>query len=298
MFDVLKFYADNRVVSAAQGHKHCIPGWVQTPCPFCTGNPGYHLGFNLTQGYFNCWRCGYHSKEEVIKSVVRCSWEQAKQIRRTYNDHIAVPKLKPTEHAVECKLPPEVRKVTAADKKYLESRGFDPDKIIQMWDLRNGGIVGRYHHRLMAPIYLDGELVSYQGRDRTGKSDLKYKACAKADEKYNHKDILYGTDLVPGDTIIIVEGIFDVWRLGPGAVCTFGIKYRREQVKFIKDRFNEAIILFDPDPQAIREGRRLAAELDMGGVETRCHLLHGKDPAELTQGEATKLKRFLTGIYF
>ena len=49
--DVLRLYQDYGVDHLTEGHKHCRDGWVNTPCPFCSGNDGYHLGWNLYDNY-------------------------------------------------------------------------------------------------------------------------------------------------------------------------------------------------------------------------------------------------------
>ena len=41
--DIVQLYQDHNVDFMTEGHPHCRPGWVNTVCPFCTGNPGYHL---------------------------------------------------------------------------------------------------------------------------------------------------------------------------------------------------------------------------------------------------------------
>lgn len=45
--DIVRLYHDYGVDHRTEGHKHCRPGWVNTECPFCEGNKGFHLGWNI-----------------------------------------------------------------------------------------------------------------------------------------------------------------------------------------------------------------------------------------------------------
>ena len=82
--DIIKFYEDYGISYLLEGHKHCRPGWVNTECPFCTGNPGVHLGFSLTENYFHCWRCGGKNTVETIQKLVGCSKDEARRIFKEY----------------------------------------------------------------------------------------------------------------------------------------------------------------------------------------------------------------------
>jgi len=42
--EIEKLYQDYGIKTESQGGKHSHEGWIQTECPWCTGNPGYHLG--------------------------------------------------------------------------------------------------------------------------------------------------------------------------------------------------------------------------------------------------------------
>lgn len=298
IFDTLKFYRDHGVPSLSTGHKHCQTGWVQTVCPFCKGNPGWHLGYHLRDGFFSCWRCGGHSVKEVVKTILGCSWHEAGQ---TIGRYRGLPK-----NAGETKtsgflprkkslvLPYGCGELQAGHRNYLIKRGFNPDELVQQWGLQGTGNHGSYAFRIIAPIYQYGQLVSYQGRDWTGKAELRYKACRKGDEIIDHKHCLYGLDFIDSSVVVLVEGITDAWRLGPGAVCSFGIKYRIEQAKKLR-RFDKVFTFFDPDPQAEVQSERIAAYLAMYRKEViQINIKKkGMDPAELPQAYARDLMKEL-----
>jgi hypothetical protein len=263
---------------------------VQTPCPFCIGNEGFHLGYNTSKGYFHCWRCGAHSIEEAIPKILHISYYQLKGLLRPYKTHfIAVEDVPVTKQAKVCKLPAGCLPLEKPHKNYLKKRKFDPDVVASTWDLYGTGWLGEYKFRIIAPIYFQHELVSYQGRDYTGHSKDRYKTCAKYNEVIFHKHVLYGIDKVPGERIVICEGITDVWRLGAGAVCTFGIQFKMRQVKLMKI-FKERFILFDTaDAQAREQADKLARLLAVYPGETTVLELPYKDPGEMPQKKADRL---------
>jgi DNA primase len=177
-------------------------------------------------------------------------------------------------------------------RRYCEARGFDPDYLAEVWKVCATGPIGDYKFRLIAPIYHGDELVSYQGRDVTGKSDLRYKACPKEREVMDHHDTLYGLHLIRRDVCLVVEGITDAWRLGPGACATFGIKFRPPQVALLT-RMKRVFVLYDSEVQAQAQARQLGANLAALGVDVELLTLSDGDPAEMSQGEANTLMREL-----
>ena len=294
MFDFNAYSNDNALETAPMGHKHTRDGWIQVECPFCTGNPGYHLGFNESTGFFNCWRCGWHPNLEVIKFFSGVGWEKAKEILQEYETGIG-PSIEHTrEIAKALSLPMGTTRLKRRHRRYLRSRGFDDRKIEEDWELWATGPIGPYKHRIIAPIYFNRYLVSYQGRDFTNKASLRYKACRLKDEVIHHQQILYGIDHAIHHKAILVEGITDAWRLGHGAVACFGIDMTKNQFLLLMERFTEVFIMFDDDPQAIQKAKDIAGNLSMVGVSTEVCIIEG-DPGGLSQTKADRYKVQLLG---
>jgi len=294
MFNPKQFLDDFGINNTQQG-KHARAGWVQIRCPFCSGHSGWHGGFNIRKGYYNCWRCGWHSLQDTIMKLLNCDFFSAKTYLAKYNDlpespqNIGRPKIR---HASKISYPSTCQPLGDLHKKYLQNRNFDPDELIIEWDLKGTSYIGDYKFRIIAPIYFQGQLVSYQGRDITGKQTAKYKACAIANETIHHKHILYGIDKAKGDSVIVVEGITDVWRLGSGSVATFGIEFTLSQVRLLKDRFQKFIIFFDNEGQAQIQADKLAALLS--GFNRQVEMIDTEsDPGELSPQEAKQLKKEL-----
>jgi hypothetical protein len=145
-------------------------------------------------------------------------------------------------------------------------------------------------------------LVSYQGRDYTGKQALRYKACRKEKELIHHKHILYGWDQL-GDAAVIVEGITDVWRLGFGACCPFGIKYTPSQLRLLAEKKRRYVLFDTEDKQARKMGKQLARQLSIMVGYTEyvelddCEWIDpkaGRDPANMTQECADEIMAEMT----
>ena len=297
-FNAIKFLRDYKIDYTTSGNKHVKAGWAQVHCPFCEGSRNYHLGINLTGGYGNCWRCKGKSMPAIIQALLQCSWPQAFKILKEYGGKIGQVskyeyKATGFDATIEVKLPMGCSSMENRHRKYLASRGFDPEQLEQQYHLQGTGPVGDYKHRVIAPITWNGHLVSYQGRDITGKSGLKYRACCQADEALNHKNTLYGVDLAVKDTVVVVEGIADVWRLGPGSVATFGTSFTPSQVRMLKGRYTRIFLLYDEEKTAQGNARLLARQLaDMGKQVELLHLAQG-DPGEMSQDDANYLMKQL-----
>jgi len=296
--NIERLYRDYGIPTAPTGHKHWNKGWINAPCPFCTGNPGYHLGYHVSKEYFHCFRCGKKQTEYALKALFPLSNAELKNLISLYGNR--------PKNRLQAKFEGKNRlsKVVFPDdcheelnplaEKYLIDRNFKPQKLIKKWNLRSTGKFGPYKFRLIAPIYHYSKIVSYQGRDYTGKAELKYKACPKKFELIEHQSLLYGADKIQGDSVVLVEGITDVWRLGYGAVCCFGIDFTPFQIVRLTN-YKQVIIMFDSDPQAIQQMDKLAGYLDGAGIEVVMKEMVGGDPAELTQKEANKFMKTILG---
>lgn len=281
-------------IDATQQHPHCTPNRINIHCPFCKGSRDYHLGIHITHAYGNCWRCGPHSMAEIIRSVLNVTWREAYNILEEYADIRDVKvrvKAKTINHNKKLILPAGIVELNSTHASYLQSRNFNPQITSNIWGLRSTGVIGEYKHRIFIPITYRDEVVSFQGRTPYEHVGLRYKTCEKHHEKIHHKHLLYGSDKVTDSTIVVVEGVTDVWRLGPGAVCTFGLSYTREQVYLIS-RYKNIFILFDNEPAAQAKAEKLANEvafINKSGIVKIIRSPFEGDPGELPQHEADLL---------
>ncbi len=297
--DIIKLYTHYSVPFATEGHHHCRPGWVNTECPFCAGNPGLHLGYNQDEDYFFCWRCGWHSMKKTISKLTKISTDDVRTIIKKYGGSIKTRQPVVTIRRKAHTLPSNIEPLKLSHKSYLLLRGFNPDQLERDWGLLSTGPIAKvdeadYKHRIIAPIRWNREQVSFQGRDVTDRAKEKYKACPKDREIIDHQYILYGKQSEWGDVGICVEGITDVWRFGFMSFATFGIEFTRQQVKAMAAQFKLIAVAYDDDPQAIKQAYKLISELEFRGVIAWRIPIVG-DPGAMSQSEADEfVKNILT----
>jgi hypothetical protein len=299
--NIVKFYQDHYVRYVTEGSKHSRPGWVQTACPHCSGHSGEHLGFNIQFSYFNCWRCGPHPVYETLAKLTGLSVPAIKKELQGYRvrgDHQVAHRI--LVRRQQFKLPSDTRPLRSAHKKYLAKRNYDANKLQSIWGEMYGtgtcspldGI--DYKYRLLIPITLDERVVSFQARDITGKSFRRYMACPKSRELLDHKHTLYGLDQCGENKwVMLVEGITDAWRMGPGAAATFGIEFTKHQVCRIVDKFEKAFVVYDDDPQAVKQARKLQSALEGYNVPTEVLKAAG-DPDTFSVEDRLAIWQYIT----
>lgn len=293
--DILNLYQSYNVKYLTEGHKHCRPGWVNVPCPFCTGNPGYHLGVTMDGSHFYCWRCGWKPTTLAVSRILGIPQSSAYVVIQEFGGVSNY--VEPTNKIgiKEFKLPSNIHHLEAKHKRYLESRGFDPDKLERKWGLLATDTISlldgiNYAHRIFIPVNWDFQLATFQCRDFTDHSGLKYIACPQTREVHHHKHILYGKPEKWKSTGICVEGVTDVWRFGENSFATFGIKTTQKQIRLMAKRFKRIAVAYDFEPQAQEESKKLISELRFRGVDA-FHVPIHNDPGSMDQGEADYLVR-------
>jgi hypothetical protein len=298
--DIIQLYDDFSVDYRTEGHKHTRPGWVNTECPWCEGNIGYHLGYHLDDNYYVCWRCGYHPVVATVAKLIDLPERETYLLIKKYGSNI--PRL-PTKSIVapvkEHRLPTNTGPLLEHHKRYLEKRNFDPDYLEREWNLLSTGPISKldeydYKNRILIPFIWDGQEVSFDTRIPQDKAshEERYKACPKNRELISHKDILYGRQDKWRKSGVLVEGPTDVWRFGVYSFAVSGIKYTPRQVRVISQRFKRVAVCFDDDPQAFIQATRIVAELKFRGVDAFRVDIEG-DPGSMKQSEADYLVKQL-----
>lgn len=202
------------------------------------------------------------------------------------------------------KIYPPGEALSTYHRRYLSDRGFDPDRLEQMYGLTGTGPNeswegSDFRLRIIIPIHDHrGRLVSFQGRDITGKQELRYKACPVAKAIMNYKDTLYGAHHAWGlSRIVAVEGVFDQWRMGDGFVSTFGTSLTDAQIAVLA-QWPEIIFLFDPEKEA--QARALEYAKTLASLGRQVELVEAdfgldangdpRDAGDLSEEEARELR--------
>ena len=109
--------------------------------------------------------------------------------------------------------------------------------------------------------------------------------------------MLYNLDSVK-DTIVIVEGVFAVYRLGDGVVATSGMKWTMIQIYLcFLQSLKRAFILFDPERKAQEQAEGLASALSclIDHVEVLCL---DRDIDNLSENEVKSFRKEIFGKIF
>jgi len=267
-------------------------GWVGTECPFCgrgSNRPG--LGFPVAgTGRGSCWKCGSKSLYETLVAY-------GTEPRRAYElcggmDRAPARTETPRGKLV---LPPGVGELLPMHRRYLESRGFDPDELVERWGIGGIGLSPTHAWSVFLPIVQDGETVSWNTRVASDAvpHTQRYRGARRDQEIVPRGEVLYGEQYCRHG-VVVHEGPTDVWRTGSGAVCTAGLGFSRGQIRRLA-RFPLRAICMDSEPGAQRRARKLASQLEcFPGSTYVVELTTGKDAATASDDEIAELRsRFL-----
>lgn len=288
MTDIIEILQEAGVEYKLAGeHHHCTQNYAQVNCCFClAGN--FTLGISLYGTHASCWRCGNHHIVETLSKLTGLSIPQIRDLLRG----IVVDIPEAVKPAGKLQLPKGIKPLSElpAHRRYLRGRGFDWREIERLWGVRGIGLAAKYAWSLFIPITYQGKTVSWTTRT-LGNKGQRYDSAKASAESVCHKNLLYGEDYVR-DTVLVCEGPTDVWAIGPGAVCTFGIQYGQAQVAKIA-KYKTRIIGFDNEPQAQAQAKKLVNDLSGFPGETLRLELDAKDPGESSREERKQIQEML-----
>lgn len=282
--DILK---ELNIEYITEGCHHCTSGFIQLDCPFCAKDSHkWHLGYCIEGNYFHCWRCGSHRLIDTFMELTGLPYHKCKKLL----DGLDIPKFKKEEITGTLILPKELGKLKPAHIRYLQSRGFNYKEIKHFWRIEGIGIAKRLSWRIFIPIIYQGKIVSWTTRSISKSSDVtRYISAGLKEESLPHKSLLYGEDYTRRG-IIIHEGAIDVWKMGPGAVATFGTGFSIEQInKMIQ--YPKRAVCFDNEREAQQRARKLTYELSVFPGDTYNIVLDTKDIVSSSDKEIRKLRK-------
>jgi len=287
-FDVVAFLQDHGIPYDLRVNR----GWANVQCPHCSDG-SKNGGWNISQGYYHCWRCGGHEAVFTVSRILRVNQVDAEKALSPYEGRTAI--LESLNRvASKTKIDFPFGPLTKMERKYLKGRGFDPKHLQEKYGVASGGIVGPWAYRIIIPFFVNKKVMSYQGRDITGTSKIRYKNLAIEQSVQNLKHLIYNIDNCTGPIAHVMEGVTDVWRFGDGFVSTQGTSMDAAQIKLLARRFRKVVFLFDPEVEAQQKARRYASSLAVLGVEAEIVDLElDHDPGDCSDEEVESIKREL-----
>jgi DNA primase len=273
--------------------KNVTPGWIEINCPFC-GDPSYHLGIS-PQLLFHCWRCG--EKGTIVKLLMQLEsipyYKAVKQAGEFDVKWVESFKRNIKERLGHNILPKEAKdELSNIHSTYLRGRGFHPDELRSQYGILGVGPIGKYKFRVVAPCISTGNTVNFTALAVLDQSP-KYIHCPNEEAIIPMKSLLYNIDTVK-DTMVITEGVTDVWRIGTGCVATMGMEFSQEQLSLIvQSEAKNVFVIFDSGEVEQKKANRLA--MNLSGLVDHVEVIElpKGDPGDLKEDDVKHLREEL-----
>lgn len=258
-------------------------------CPSC-GDRRWKFGISKESLLSHCFVCGEaYNVYGFVSLVEDVSIDRAKKIvhrdkdirilsgamkrKNIFQTKKGATKVQPIE------MPEEFEKLKNPNK-YLLRRNIDKN-MIKSYDLRVCKD-GKWRGRIIIPVYKDGILYGWQGRDYTGKAKQKIMSC----KGFKKSRFVLNYDRIKNKKkIILSEGPFDCMHSDFfGAVAIFGKELSNDQINMlVKTRVQEVYIGLDPD---FEENRTKAAKILSQFFDVyMMPIPDGKDLGDMSQEE-------------
>lgn len=274
--------------------RHGNGDWLQLHCPVCYRGDG-KMGLGWSGTVFSCFRCGRLDLFETLSLVLRQPPLECRRIAERYRGDVD-PVLGIDRQSsgdlggvLTMKLPIGSGSLDKPHQEYLKTRVFDLETA-RCWGLLGTGAAGPIPWRIIAPIKENEKIVCWQARAISPTARERYKTCPDTEAIIPAKCCLYGGDEARGRrSVVVTEGITKVWRLGPGAVATFGATVTNMQAMKIRKHWKRAYILFDEDEAGSAGAEKLAHMLAPLGIQVQLVRVGIADVADLSVENAVQL---------
>lgn len=284
-------FLDSHGIEWSKTHKHSRTGWCQIKfCSRC-GSTNYHLGIRDDLQRAACYQCGGFSVPGLLKTLSGDPWRSVYEFLGKRDYTVREDQEHKGRYAPPTNLLP-VEEVHDARKYVVEERGLDPDYLEAIWGCQATNGLSNYPFRLFIPVVRNKRPVSWTARAVRGQ-EPRYQTAKPEEKSFNEKKWLLGLDMVR-KSAIVVEGPTDAFRVGPGAVATFGLAVAPEQVLLIS-KIPERYICFDNSARAQSLAEKLCENLSVFPGKTVKVCMDAEDPGSASKAEIRKLRNHVFG---
>ncbi len=293
-FDLREYLQSVGVDYWEAGSPNISRGWVGIECVYCDDTHN-HLGIRLDYKNFTCWLCkAGGSLLTLIQDLENVTYRVAKRRVDEYQSATPMEADVPErlQNVGQSILPFGCGNLYKAHRVYLRKRRFDPERLEAEWGVRSARpIAGKeWAYRIIIPVQLEGRTMTWVGLDHTGSKQTKYKAASLAESFMPTGELVYGADKA-GKRVVVVEGIADVWRVGPGAVATFGMGITTARMQLLRNlEAEQYFVMYDAEARAQENAQALAFALGIGGRKVEVIKLAMGDPDDLSDGAVDLLR--------
>jgi hypothetical protein len=171
--------------------------------------------------------------------------------------------------------------------KYIEARKFSVEELWNVWQVQFCISAPPPHglasNRIVVPAFWQGKQVGWQARAITEGSTPKY---------FTMPGLPKGRMLFNGDRAktypvgVVVEGVFDAFRVGPCAVALLGKSMSCMQQGHCLEAWNGKTIIIVLDDDAQKDMQQIASNIrasSFNGLVNCVTLPKGEDPATMTR---------------
>jgi len=298
--DIREVLDDLNIPYTEQG-KNVSEGWIGVQCPFpgC-GDHSNHLGVHLSTPIVTCYNCGKSGNYLTFIAAELGSYSKAIQILEKHSPRelkLNTQGVPENETVSRVDLPDDAKtEMPEEHRQFLEKRGFDPHLLNDLYNFHYCGTYSHWSNRIIVPIYRRNKLITFTSISIEDDPYIRYKHLKKEESIIHCKNYLLGLDHVMGKSVIAVEGFFDMARIGPGCVCTFGTLTSLEQQKLLV-QYSKVIIAFDGDNPGVKAAKQLGHNLAAFTDVEIIHLPKGKDPDSLNKKDIKELREMVKIIW-
>lgn len=267
----LQTILDSLGVQYRTSGKNNIKGCYSIKCPMCDDH-SMHGNIDPENGSYKCWRCKGSSLAVVLSKASGTPISSISRLLKDFKTSESSNRIVKKEYAKELVVPGGSNPMPV-QTEYLKGRGLDPSTLEFYYGIKYGRLGEKANDinvslRIIIPVLDEyGTPVAWQARDTTGKSELRYVFPRSSECLEDSKHTLYGAHLCRDRRrIVVVEGVFDAWKVGSGAVCTFGTSVTPRQIELMS-KWEEVVIAFDAEPEAQSHAREIAMKLAPCGVD-------------------------------
>ncbi len=229
-------------------------------CPFCQkGNN--HLGVRVDAPVFNCFSCGTKGNLLKLFAKILGFGEALEKLADATPKELKEKLSEIRERAVHVELPKDCStEITAYHAGYLISRGFDYEELCNNHNLHFTGPAAEIPNAIVVPFVKRNKLTTYTTISIADDVAIRYLHLPEEESILSVKEQLYGIDETDGNSCIVVEGIFDKFRIGEGCVCSFGTRLSEIQFSLLR-KFSRVVILMDGDIAGMDATAEIVEEL-------------------------------------
>jgi DNA primase len=287
---VRSFNKTNVLRSRGVQYHEVTGGELNFDCQFCNDSRGRFF-WNSYSGKAYCHNCGWKGGiYRFLSEFLGISWEDAVELvsdgevgfyKRQDKSEITTPVIELPDYFNALDYP-----VTDHNRKfwqYMQYRGIPPTTVMDY------GIgycrMGPCANRVVIPVTWNGTLVSWVGRVATAKKLPKSIVKTLTPLGNHQSQYLLNLDKIAGrtDTVVLVEGPFDMLKINDMAVASFGKRLSHTQQMLMKSYgIKNVIIAFDDDAadDTYDTARRLTEMFRTSIID----MPPGKDPGDLDPG--------------